>query len=89
LIANLLDAKSLPQEKILDLVNQLFEISESASVGPADVPNYVKRKIQEKQRIEEEIQKAPEILYYKNVDIQTIEEYKKLEDELIDARKEV
>jgi len=83
LIVKLLDgAKSVPDEKIVDLVNQLFKLSKCESIAPAEVPNYVKRKIEEKQRIQTEIQKAGAILKQKNVDIQTIEEYKKLEEEL-------
>ena len=39
LIVNLLDgAKSVPQIKIVDLVNQLFILSESESIAPVDVP---------------------------------------------------
>jgi len=45
-------------------------------------PNHVRQKIQEKQRIEAEIKKAGAILDRENVDIQTIEEYKKLKNEL-------
>jgi GTPase involved in cell partitioning and DNA repair len=46
------------------------------------VPAYISQKLQEKQRLEEEIQKARTILDQENVDIRTIEEFKKLEDEL-------
>jgi hypothetical protein len=83
LIHNLLDgAKSVPLEKIADLVNQLFELTKFESIAPAEVPTYVKKKIEEKSRLEDEIQKAGAILRDKNIDIQTIEEYKKLEEEL-------
>jgi hypothetical protein len=64
------------------LVNQLFEISKSESVTLAEVPHYIKRKIEEKKRLETEIEKAGAILHDQNVDFQTIEEYKKFEDEL-------
>src|SRR5436309_6883787 len=83
LIVNLLDGtKSVPQEKIVDLVNQLFELSKSESIPLTEVHAYVKKKMEQKNRLEEEIQKAAAILEQKNVDIQTIEEYKKLEEEL-------
>src|SRR5207253_10797645 len=49
---------------------------------PAEVPKYMKQRIEQKQRLEEEIQKAGAILEEKNVEIQTIEEYKKLKNEL-------
>ena len=46
LIVNLLDgARSVPQEKIVDLVNQLFDIAKSESVPLTEVPAYVKEKI--------------------------------------------
>jgi hypothetical protein len=83
LISNLLEgARSLPPEKTADLVNQLFELSESESIPPIEVPSYLKAKTKEKKRLEEEIQKAGAILEEENVDIQIIEEYKKLKNEL-------
>jgi hypothetical protein len=82
LIVNLLDgAKSMPPEKIPETINQLFEIAKTESIAPAEVPNYVSQKVEEKRRLQE-IQKAGVILTLKNIDIQTIEEYKKLEEEL-------
>src|SRR5207249_6368877 len=44
--------------------------------------SFVKQKIEEKERLEEEIQNGGAILEGKNVDIQTVDEYKKLEEEL-------
>src|SRR5438874_13658808 len=39
LIVNLLNgANSVPNEKIVDLINQLFELSKSESITPAEVP---------------------------------------------------
>jgi hypothetical protein len=74
---------SIPIEKIAELANQLGELSETERISPTEAPVYVKQKIEEKQRIQEEIQKARTILEQKKVDIQTIEEYKKLEEELM------
>ena len=83
LIVNLLDgAKSTPPEKIVDLIDQLFEISKLESIAPAEVPGFVKQKMEVRQRLEEEIQQAGAILESKNVNIQTVEEYKELEKEL-------
>lgn len=60
---NLLEAtKSIPPEEIAELVNQLFEISKSESVARAEVSEYVRQKIEEKKRLEDEIQKAGMIL---------------------------
>jgi len=83
LIANLLDStKSIPIEKTANMVNQLYDLSKSESIPPAEVHAYINKKIEEKKRLEEEVQKLREILDQENVDIQTIEEYKKLEDQL-------
>ena len=83
LIVNLLDGvKSVPQEKVTGLVIQLFELSESESIAPVDVPNYVKQKMEVKQILEDQIQQAGATLHHKNVDIQTVEEFRKLKDEL-------
>ena len=63
-------------------MNMLYELSESESIPLTEVPDYVKRRVEEKTKLDEEIQKAGAILTQMNVDIQTIEEYKKLEEEL-------
>lgn len=73
---------SIPSEKTAELVNQLYEISESECISPNEVPLYVKQKIVGKQRTEQEIQKLGAILEERNIDIQTIHEFKKLEGEL-------
>src|SRR5215831_279025 len=63
LIANLLDkTKSIPIEKTANLVNQMYDLSKSESVPLEEVPAYINQKIEEKQRLEQEIQKAREIL---------------------------
>src|SRR5262249_16581237 len=72
-------AKSIPQEKIVDLVKGLFQLSNSESIPPAEVPAYVTQKMVEKQKVEQEIQKSRAILDQENVGIRTIEEYKTLE----------
>jgi hypothetical protein len=41
--------------KALDLVNQIYEITKSQSVPPDQLPDYVRQKLEEKQRIEQEI----------------------------------
>ena len=59
LIANLLDgARSLPEEKIVDLMNQVYEISKSESIPLTEVPQYVNQSLEKKKRLEDEIQKA-------------------------------
>ena len=54
----------------------------SEHIPPTEVPLHVKQKIEEKHKIEAEIRKGCAILEQKNVDVQTIEGYEKLEEEL-------
>jgi hypothetical protein len=75
-------ANSLPPEKIIVLTNQLFDIAKSESIPPAEVPVYTKEKLEEKQRLEEQIQEASSLLESKNVSIETIREYNQLKDHL-------
>jgi hypothetical protein len=75
-IANCMNgANSLPPEKIIDLTNQLFDITKSESIPPDEVPVYTKQKLEEKNRLEEQIREADGILQSKNVDIETINEF--------------
>nr|MDQ6864837.1 hypothetical protein [Thermoproteota archaeon] len=75
-------ANSLPPEKIIELTNQLFDVSKSESIPPAEVPGRIKQKLVEKQRLEDQIQEAGAILQSKNVDIETINEYNRLKEHL-------
>jgi len=90
LIVNLLDGtKSIPFEKTAEMMNMLYELSESESIPPTEVSAYVKRRVEEKTKLDEESQKAGAILAQKNVDIRTVEEYKNLDriTEIIPSRK--
>ena len=49
---------SLPPEKIIDFVNQLFNISKSESIALEQVPDYIQQKLQVKQKLEEQIKYA-------------------------------
>jgi hypothetical protein len=83
LVANLLDkTRSIPIEKTADLVNQIFETSKSENIPPAEVPAYINRKIEEKARLDAEIQKSRAILNVKSVDVQNLNEYKKSNEQL-------
>jgi hypothetical protein len=72
----------IPSEKTIELLNQLFNISRSESIPLDQVPGYIKEKIEEKQKIEEEIKQADATLQSKNVSIQTINEHIQLDEEL-------
>jgi hypothetical protein len=75
-------ANSLPPGKIIDLTNQLFDIAKFESISPAEVPVYTKQKLEEKNRLEEQIQEAGTVLQSKNVDIETINEFNQLKEHL-------
>lgn len=79
-IANLVNSPE--PEKLIDVANQIAQLSRSESIPLEELEGYIKQKEEEKQRLEEEIQKAGAILEGKNLHIQTINEYKQLEEEL-------
>src|SRR5919205_2027109 len=68
--------------KAIEIVNQIYEISKSESVPPDQLPNYIKQKLVEKQKIEEQIQEVDAVLQTKNVKAKTINEYTKLNEKL-------
>jgi len=80
-IANVGTAE-VPPEKIIELVNQLYHISNAESIPLDQVPEYVKQRLGEKQKIDQEIQRADVTLQSKNVTIEAINEYLKLSGEL-------
>src|SRR5919198_2765749 len=69
-------------EKVIELVYQLHEISKAESIPLDQVPGYIKEKLEEKRKIDEEIKEADAILQSKNVNIETINEYMKLNEKL-------
>jgi hypothetical protein len=73
---------SLPQEKIVDLTNQLFNISKSESIPLVHVPDYIQQKLEEKQKLDEQIKEVEAVLQNKNVAIETIDEHIHLNEEL-------
>src|SRR5919206_922869 len=52
----------IPLGKAIELVNQIYEISKSESVSPDQLPDYIKQKLEEKQKIDEQIQEVDTIL---------------------------
>ncbi|MDQ6865002.1 MAG: hypothetical protein M3044_14400 [Thermoproteota archaeon] len=80
LIANL--ANSPEPEKLIDVANQVAHLSRSKLIPLEELEVHVKQKEEEKQRLEEEIQRAGAILLSKNVDIETIGEFTQLKEHL-------
>jgi hypothetical protein len=76
------DGNSLPPEKIVDLVNQLFNISKSESIPLEQIPYYIQQKLQQKLILEEQIKSAEAVLQSKNVSIQVVDEHIHLNEEL-------
>jgi hypothetical protein len=72
----------IPPDKSIEIVNQIFEISKAESVSPDQLPNYIKQKLVEKQRIDEQVKEADAILQTKNVKAKAINEYNKLTEKL-------
>ncbi len=68
----------IPPGKAIELINQIYNISKSESVPLDQLPNYVKQKIEEKQKIDREIRQANATLQSKNVTIEAINDYLKL-----------
>jgi hypothetical protein len=80
-IANISSTEA-PPERAVELVNELFNISKSESIPLDQVPAYVREKLQEKQKIDEEIKQANDVLQSKNVKTETIDEYIRVSEKL-------
>ena len=72
----------IPPDKAIELINQIYEITKSQSVPPDQLPNYVKQRLEQKKKIDDDIQQADAILQSKNVAIESINDYIKLNEEL-------
>jgi hypothetical protein len=69
-------------EKVVEYINQLFAVSREQSIPLQEVPVYIREKLEQKQKIYEEIEQANDILQSKNVSIETINEHVKLNEKL-------
>jgi hypothetical protein len=63
-------------------VNQLYDVSNEESIPPHEVSSYIKQKLEDKQKIDEQIKQADAILQSKNVNIEAINEHVQLDEEL-------
>jgi hypothetical protein len=80
-IANVSTNDASP-EKVIQYVNQLFAVSKRESIPLDQVSGYIREKLEEKQKIDEEIKQANGILQSKNVSIEAINEHIQLNEEL-------
>ena len=79
-IANITNSQE-PQ-KLIDTTNQVALISTSESIPLNMMAGYIKQQMEKQQRLDEEIQESETMLQSKNIDIQTLNNYKKLEQQL-------
>ena len=75
-------SNDISPQTIIELVTQLFSISKVESISLDQVPGYIKRKLEEKQKIDVQIKEADAILQSKNVNIQAINEHIQLNEKL-------
>jgi hypothetical protein len=80
-IANIGNGDVSP-ERAIELVNELFNISKAESIPLDQVSGYIKEKLEEKKKIDEEIKQADVILQSKNVSIEAINEHLQLNEKL-------
>jgi hypothetical protein len=71
-----------PPGKVIDLVNQLYDLSKEQSIPVHEIPCHVEKKLEEKQKIEEEIKQTDTLLQSKSVSIQAINEHLQLNEKL-------
>ena len=75
-------SNDIPPERAIELVYQLHEISKAESIPLDHVPGYMKQKLEERQKIDEQIKEADAILRSKNVNIEAINEHIQLNEKL-------
>jgi predicted component of type VI protein secretion system len=75
-------SSDFPPEKVVEYVNQLYDVSKSESLPLDQVSGYIKEKLEEKRNIDEEIKQADAILQSKNVSIEVINQHIQLNEKL-------
>ena len=83
-VANI--ANSEEPQKLIDTANQIAQISTSELIPLDRMADYIKQQKEKKQRLEGEIQESEAVLQSKNINIQTLNNYKKLEEQLNSQR---
>jgi len=63
-------------------VNQLYNVSKSESIPLDQVSGYIKEKLEQKQKIDEDVKAADSMLQSKNVSIQVVNEHLQLNEKL-------
>jgi hypothetical protein len=77
-----INSSTLPPEKVIEYVNQLFAVSRSELIPIDQVSGYIREKLEQKKKIDDDIQQADAILQSKNVNIEAINEHIQLNEKL-------
>jgi hypothetical protein len=75
-------SSDIPPQRAIEYLNQIHEISKTESIPLDQVPGYIKEKLEEKRKVEEEIKQADATLQSRNVTIEAINEYLQLNEKL-------
>jgi hypothetical protein len=57
----------MPPEKVVEYMNQLYEISKAESIPLEEIPSYIKQKLEEKRKIDQDINEANDMLQDKDL----------------------
>jgi vacuolar-type H+-ATPase subunit I/STV1 len=79
---DMVHSTDISPEKVIELVNQFFNISKSESIPHDQVSGYINKKLEEKQKIDEQIKEADALLQSEKVNIETLNEHIQLNEEL-------
>jgi|SRR5215212_1649552 len=72
----------IPPGKAIELVNQLHDISKSEPIPLDQIPSYIQGKLEERQKIDEQIKEADATLQSKDINIEAINEHLQLNQKL-------
>ena len=75
-------SNDISPERVIELVNQLYDVSKKESIPLDQVTDYNKQKLAEKQKIDEDVKAADSLLQSKNVSVQAINEHLQLNEKL-------
>jgi hypothetical protein len=75
-------SNDISPDHVIELVYQLHEISKQELIPLDQAPEYIKEKLEEKQTLDEQVKQAEVTLQSKNVSIEAINQYVKLNEEL-------
>ncbi len=75
-------ANSQDPQQFIDTANKIVQLSASESIPLDKIEDHINGQLEEKEKVEKEVEKSREILKQTNINIQTVKEYKRLEDEL-------